>query len=191
MTACPHRNGLAALLLVLTVIAAGCEGGDESVEVGGDAPTSVTLSSPAFDDGGRIPVEFTCDGDDVAPPLTWSDVPEGATFLALTVRDPDAPGGDFVHWLVAGIPADTGGLEVDALPDTAVQGTNGFGQASWGGPCPPEGDDAHRYHFTVFAVDTDPALESGFGVGELEEALEGHVLARGELTGRYRRGGDD
>jgi hypothetical protein len=128
------------------------------------------VGSSALSDGGTVPVPFTCDGDNISPPLSWSGVPEGATELRISLRDPDAPGGTFTHWLVAGIDPSSSGVDQDAAPAGGVEEMNSFGERGYGGPCPPRGDSPHRYVFAVEALD---------------EA--GAVLASAELTTTYGR----
>ena len=149
------------------------------------------IVSDAFDDGGSIPATYTCDGEDVSPPLAWSAVPAGTASFALIVEDPDAPSGDFTHWLIYDLPAHATGLPdrvptAPALDDGARQGRNDFKRAGYGGPCPPSGE--HRYVFTVYALDSVLGLPSEASKQELRDAMDGHVLAEGRLTGRYRRG---
>src|SRR5687767_8760179 len=134
--------------------------------------------------GGRIPDEFTCDGANAVPTLTWSPVPAGTKSLALIVDDPDAPRRDFVHWIVWNIDPNVGKLD-GSNADQFVNGRNGFGNVGWGGPCPPHGDEAHRYVFHLYALDRLLDLQRGADRAALEQALEGHVLARGELVARY------
>ena len=138
-----------------------------------------------------IPARYTCDGEDVSPPLEWGDLPEGAASLALIVFDPDAPGGEFTHWLIYGIPAYVRSLPEGVpaegvVPGLGVQGRNDFGEIGYGGPCPPPGP-AHRYVFRLLALDADLNLPPGVDRGGLEEALRGHVLGVGELVGLYSR----
>jgi Raf kinase inhibitor-like YbhB/YbcL family protein len=148
---------------------------------------SIELTSPAFDDGGTIPERYARDGDDVFPPLRWSGVPGGTRQLALSVEDPDAPDGTFVHWVVAGLDAELDRLESGELPETAVEGRNDFGDVGYGGPQPPEGDDAHRYVFTLSALDDDVRFEPGAEPRTFHDALQGKVIATGQLTGRFAR----
>ena len=138
------------------------------------------LTSPAFAAGEPIPAAHTCDGADTPPPLGWSGVPAGAQALALIVDDPDAPRGTWLHWTVWNLPVAPG-----ALPGAGVEGVNDFGNVGWGGPCPPSG--THRYVFRLFALDAPLALAEGASRAELEGAMKGHVLARAELMGTYRR----
>jgi Raf kinase inhibitor-like YbhB/YbcL family protein len=143
------------------------------------------LTSPAFDDGEPIPVKHTADGDGSSPPLAWNYVPEGTRTLALIVHDPDAPSGDFVHWLAWNVDPDAGGLEEDT--PAPGQGTHGFGRPGWAGPSPPQGHGPHRYFFELYALDTDLDLEYGAAREQLEEAIDGHVLAKAQLMGTYER----
>lgn len=132
------------------------------------ASTRVDVSSPAFASGGPIPSQYTCDGRDVSPPLRWSGVPRGTKELRLLIRDPDAPGGNFIHWSVVGIPPTADGLASGALPRGAIAGNNSFGSVGYRGPCPPPGEE-HHYQITV-------------------SALSGRtLLASGTLTGTYAR----
>jgi Raf kinase inhibitor-like YbhB/YbcL family protein len=143
------------------------------------------LTSEAFTHGGEIPGRYTCEGDDVSPALAWSDPPPGTRTLALIVDDPDAPRGTFTHWLAWNIDPSAGGLaEGESAP---AEGTNDFGASGWSGPCPPPGHGAHRYFFRLHAVDI--ALDVGFRAGraDVEQALEGHVLAGAELMGTFER----
>jgi Raf kinase inhibitor-like YbhB/YbcL family protein len=144
----------------------------------------VELTSAAFTDGEPIPERYTCDGDDLSPPLTWTAPPVGARSLALCVDDPDAGRYPFTHWLAWGIVAAAGGLEEgEAAPG---EGRNDFGAPGWRGPCPPPGKP-HRYVFTLYALDAEPALGSSDRRLSFDRAIEGHVLATAELAGLYVR----
>ena len=151
---------------------------------------SITMMSPAFSEGETIPVQYTCDGSDISPPLTWSDPPDGTVGFALISDDPDAPMGTWVHWVVYDIPADEGGLPENvpaesSLDSGAVQGVTDFGSVGYGGPCPPSG--IHRYYFKLYALDAMLGLKSGATKGMVLEAMRGHVLAEARLMGRYGR----
>ena len=151
---------------------------------------TMKLTSTAFEEGGMIPAEYTCDGQNISPPLAWSGVPDGAKTLALIADDPDAPRGTWVHWLVYQIPPTEKGLpeNVPARPTLeggARQGTNDFKKTAYGGPCPPSG--THRYFFKLYALDADLNLPPGATKDQLLKATEGHVLAEGQLMGRYKR----
>jgi Raf kinase inhibitor-like YbhB/YbcL family protein len=143
------------------------------------------LTSPAFEQGGAIPARFTCEGENVSPPLRWSGVPDGTVTLALTCYDPDAPSGTFVHWLGWGIEPDAGELEEgEAAP---IEGRNGFGEVGWGGPCPPPGHGPHRYFFRLHALSAEPSLAAGADREQLDAAIATEALAGAELTGIYER----
>lgn len=133
------------------------------------------LSSTAFQNNAIIPARYTCDGVNVNPPLTISDVPAGTQSLALIVHDPDAPRGDWTHWLVWGIDSTTTTIAEDSVPAGAIQGVTDFGSAAWGGPCPPSG--THRYVFKLYALDAKLELS----------ARQGHILEEAELVGNYQR----
>lgn len=156
---------------------------------------SILVESPAFASGGPIARKYTGDGEDVSPPLTWTGVPEGTRELALIVDDPDAPRPEpWVHWVVYKIPADRGGLAEGAggadgsrLPAGALQGRNDFGRSGYGGPAPPRGHGTHHYHFVLYALDASLDLAEGLEKKALLAAMDGHVLATGELIGTYER----
>ena len=153
----------------------------------------LTLTSPAFSNDGPIPRAHTCDGADQSPPLIWSGVPPAAKQLALVVDDPDAPGRTFVHWVLYGLPPSVtglpGGVPREARltkPVTATQGVNDFRRSGWNGPCPPPGP-AHRYGFTLYALDAELKLPPGATKAVLLDATRGHVLEQAQLVGRYGR----
>lgn len=154
----------------------------------------LTISSPAFADGGPIPRAHTCDGADLSPPLTWSGVPAAAQQLALIVDDPDAPGRGFVHWVLYGLPASATGVPAGlprdgalAKPVTARQGSNDFHRIGYGGPCPPPGP-AHRYGFVLYALDIELKLPPGAAKAVLQQAMKGHILEEAKTIGKYGRG---
>jgi Raf kinase inhibitor-like YbhB/YbcL family protein len=144
------------------------------------------LTSPNFEEGGQIPRDCTCDGDDAPPELLWSGVPSGVVELALTCEDPDAPGGTFVHWVAWGIDPSSGRLPTGDGPGIR-HGRNGFGNSGYGGPCPPPGDGPHRYEFTLYALDQSIELEPGSTIEQLRSASDGHVRATATLMGTYGR----
>lgn len=146
--------------------------------------SKMKITSSAFQEGASIPSKFTCDGADTSPPLQIADVPSGAKALALIMDDPDAPSGLFTHWTVWNIPAQTAAIGEGSTPK-GVQGTNDFGKSGYGGPCPPSG--THRYYFKVFALDRELDLRFGAKRGQLDAAMKGHIVAQGELMGRYSR----
>jgi Raf kinase inhibitor-like YbhB/YbcL family protein len=151
---------------------------------------SLNITSRAFEDGGVIPGKYTCDRDNISPPLAWSNVPGAAKELALILDDPDAPSGVFVHWVVYGLPATAGELEQAAPPTRKLraggaQGRNGFGNIGYGGPCPPSGE--HRYFSHLYALDADIGLAPGVSRQEAGAAMKGHVLEEAKLMFRYKR----
>jgi len=144
----------------------------------------VKISSSAFENNGMIPPEYTCDGSDISPPLTISDVPKEAKSLVIIMDDPDAPMGTFTHWVVWNIsPQKTQFVKGEKI--SFPQGKTSFGSKSYGGPCPPRG--THRYFFKLYALDLVLNLKEGSSKGELEKAMSGHVLAESSLTGKYSR----
>jgi len=143
------------------------------------------LTSPVFSQEEQIPDEYTSQGDNISPPLAISDIPEQARSLALIVSDPDVPPGDWVHWLVWNIPVRTKEILEDSLPEEAVVGTNDFKKTEYGGPYSPS--ETHRYIFKILALDKVLDLEPGASRGELEEAMEEHVLDSAELIGLYSK----
>jgi Raf kinase inhibitor-like YbhB/YbcL family protein len=145
------------------------------------------LSSSAFLNGASIPSRYTCDGEDVAPPLTWTRVPARARSLAVLVEDRDAPGGAFVHWSVYDLPRGSSGIGSARLPSGSAEGQNSFGHTGYGGPCPPPGEGAHHYVFSIYALDEPPGIPPGATPGSAREAITGHAIAAGTLTGLYRR----
>lgn len=151
------------------------------------APDPLRLDSPILVHGEPIPDEFTCDGENVSPPLAWSGVPEGAVELTLLVTDPDAGTDGFVHWVLYGIDPRETELERGGVPPSAVEGVNGAGEPGYRGPCPPPAEDAHTYVFTLWALDADTLLEPGATADELRTAVEGTVIAEGVLEATYDR----
>jgi Raf kinase inhibitor-like YbhB/YbcL family protein len=148
------------------------------------------IISPAFDEGGFIPGEYTCDDIDVSPPLEWSLVPDGTKTFALICDDPDAPMGTWVHWVIFNIPGNITMLSenvppLEVLENGAKHGMNDFRKMGYGGPCPPRG--THRYYFKIFALDKELDVNSGITKKGLLKAMEGHILGEGQLMGKYKR----
>lgn len=143
------------------------------------------IASPAFSTNGFIPARYTCDGSNINPPLEISNVPAEAKSLALIVDDPDAPVGNWVHWVVWDIDPATREIAEDSVPRNAIQGKNDWKRNSYGGPCPPSG--VHRYFFKLYALDTKLNLGAGTTKTDLEKAMQGHILAKAELIGLYKR----
>ena len=156
----------------------------------GEGTVSIKLTSTAFQDGGMIPAKYTCDGQNVSPPLNWSGTPANVQGFALVCEDPDAPGKTWVHWVVYDLPS-----TITQLPEAAPaqetlasggkQGKNDFGKIGYGGPCPPSG--THRYFFRLYALDKTTDLKAGATKDQLMNATEGHIIGQGELMGRYKR----
>ena len=151
----------------------------------------IDLTSPAFQEGQSIPDTHTRDADDASPPLQWTKPPEGTASLALICDDPDAPRGTWVHWVLFNLPPDLSSLEEGipargSLANGARQGRNDFGGVGFGGPSPPPGP-AHRYFFKLYALDTMLGLPAGATKIQLEQEMKGHILARGQLIGKYGR----
>ena len=153
--------------------------------------TKLEIKSSVFETGGMISKKYTCDGEDVSPPLSWDGIPEGTKSLALISDDPDAPMGTWVHWVMYNIPPSVKelkeGFPTDKkLHDGTLQGITDFKKIGYGGPCPPSG--IHRYYFKLYALDTKLNLEPGATKKQLLSAMEGHLLAQAEVMGKYKRG---
>jgi Raf kinase inhibitor-like YbhB/YbcL family protein len=164
--------------------------GDVHAKTRGGANMAITITSAAFSEGGMIPRDYTCDGRDISPPLAWNGIPEGTKGLALICDDPDAPMGTWVHWVMFNIPATANELPQGIPPEQVLEsgarhGINDFRKFGYGGPCPPGG--THRYYFNVYALDTELVEKPGISKAELLKAMEGHILAEGQLMGRYAR----
>jgi Raf kinase inhibitor-like YbhB/YbcL family protein len=176
----------AVFLGTIIVLSGGCPKADEPADT-----SAIELKSDAFDHEMEIPAKYTCEGEDISPDLVWSKPPEGTVELALICDDPDAPMGTWTHWVMYGIPADTGGFE-EAFPDLEqtksgiLQGENSWGKIGYGGPCPPKGKP-HRYFFKLFALDKALDLKPGMDKEALEKAMKGHIIGYGELMGTYAR----
>ena len=159
--------------------------------VRGQQAAKIELKTTSFEPGGFIPKRFTCEAADVSPALAWSEPPAGTRSFAIIEDDPDAPSGTFVHWLVYDLPASSRRLP-EALPGSdqmeggGRQGTNGFSRTGYSGPCPPPGKP-HRYFIRLYALDGKLDLRPAASRKELDSAMQGHILAQGELMGRFRR----
>ena len=150
----------------------------------------IKLTSTAFREGDYIPKKYTCDGENVSPPLAWSGIPSTAKSIALVCDDPDAPMGTWVHWVIFNIPPSINKLNEKiptdkVLEDGTTQGSNDFRKIGYGGPCPPGG--THRYYFKIYALDRRVELTPGATKAELLHEMTGHILAEEKLMGKYSR----
>ena len=181
---------LAAGVLALTASAfSGITPRDAQPAAERRSPLAFELRSTAFPAGGTIPKNFTCDGPDVSPSLSWTEPPAGTQSLALIMDDPDAPGRVWVHWVIFNLPAGARSLpegvgKEGELPDYSRQGRNDFGKLGYNGPCPPRGP-AHRYFFKLYALNAKLELKPGATKTDVERALAGHVIAQAELIGKF------
>jgi Raf kinase inhibitor-like YbhB/YbcL family protein len=180
----------AAFALTLAILLASCGPAPADAPASSEAPMAMNLTSSAFAQGQPIPAQYSCDGKGVSVPLAWTDVPAAAKSLALIMDDPDAPSGTFVHWVIYNIPASSGSLAENIsgaanLADGSLQGKNSAARTGYTGPCPPGG--THRYFFKLYALDTMLSLASGAGKNDLLKAMQGHILAQGELMGTFSR----
>jgi Raf kinase inhibitor-like YbhB/YbcL family protein len=176
-------------MVLLGVWITGCgAGGDRSAN---GKMMSIQISSTAFAEGQPIPAKYSCDGRDLSPPLKWTAAPAKTKSFALIADDPDAPVGTWVHWVLFDLPPDTTALEENTpksqyLPGGAKQGLNDFQRLGYGGPCPPPGKP-HRYYFKLYALDAMAELKPGATKQDLLGAMDGHILAQGQLMGTYQR----
>ncbi|KTD21259.1 YbhB/YbcL family Raf kinase inhibitor-like protein [Legionella londiniensis] len=142
-----------------------------------------TLSSPAFNSNTNLPSQFTCEGENVSPPLRWEEAPDNTRSFALIVDDPDAPSGTWVHWTLFNIPPDVYQIEQDNTPPEAISGLNSWGETGYRGPCPPSG--THHYYFKLYALDKTLSLSSNVTSEEILDAMQGHILDECVLIGLY------
>lgn len=178
---------LLAVMPALLFVACGGDDDEGGATIG--APDTIEMTSMEFEDGGAIPEDFSCDGQNHSPPLAWSGQPEGTVSQAIIMDDPDA--GGYVHWVLYDLEPGLSGLErigqTETLPGgRGTQGKNSTGDFGYAGPCPPRGE-THTYVFRVYALDTTLGYEPGASRDEVEAGMEGHVLAFGELTGTFGR----
>lgn len=149
------------------------------------APSSITVTSTAFSDGGTIPGKYTCTGEDVSPPLAWTGVPPSTGALALVVDDPDAPRGTFTHWVLLDLAPDVSSIAEGQPPPGATQANNSAGKASYFGPCPPSG--THHYRFTLYALSAATGLPNGAKLDEALKAIDAKAVTRGRLTALFSK----
>jgi Raf kinase inhibitor-like YbhB/YbcL family protein len=170
------------MIMIMVLVTAGCSD-DQGHEVDTDAATTITVSSDAFAEGDEVPERFTCDGEEVSPPLEWTGG-QGEAW-ALVVDDPDAPGGTYVHWVVLDITTQTTSVEAGEVPAGGVQVVNSSGEASYAGPCPPSGE--HRYRFTIYALDAPTGLTESASLDDALDAISEGATSRGTMTAVYSR----
>lgn len=170
--------------LLCCLATAGCAD-DPAADLHVEAPASITVMSTAFDEGGEIPTRFTCDGEEISPPLAWDRTSGDPRAWALVVDDPDAPGGTFVHWVVLDIPRGSRSVAQATAPAGAVQADNTAGHAEYAGPCPPSG--RHRYRFTVYGLSAKTGLDDGAALGDALDAISSAAVSRGTLLATYER----
>ncbi len=168
------KESLLSALALALLAAASSEGADAGFKI----------TSTAFSEGKEIPKRFTCDGENVSPPLAWTGAPAGTKAFALILDDPDAPSGLFTHWIVLNLPASDHSLPEGVKP-AANQGTNDFGKPGYGGPCPPRG--THRYFFHLYALKGELSGLKSPNRKQIDAALKGHVIAEARLMGTYQR----
>ena len=173
------------MVVAVAGLAACSSGGGEPREERA-LPERITVTSPAFAAGATIPKRFTCQGENVSPPLAWSGVAAGTAEVALVVDDPDAPRGTFVHWVVVGLDPARAKLAEGAVPPGARQLPNSGGSAAYTGPCPP-GGPAHHYRFTVYALQRSPEVADDADPGAAVQAIEAAATARGRLVATFGR----
>jgi hypothetical protein len=174
--------------LFLTILVCSGQSKNQTSKIKGGG--KMEIKSSAFKEGTTIPGKYTCDNIDISPPLEWSQVPDGTKRFALICDDPDAPVGTWVHWVLFNLPGNILKLsenvpKIEVLKNGARQGKNDFGKIGYGGPCPPGG--IHRYYFKIYALDKELDSKPGITKKELLKAMEGHILAEGQLMGKYKR----
>lgn len=173
---------IAAILLIVFFVSTALSREDKNVSA---QIKAMKLSSPAFGENGLIPAKYTCDGQDINPPLLIENVPPETKSLALIVDDPDAPSGMWVHWVVWNIDPNTTAINENSVPAGASQGLNNFRKHDFGGPCPPSG--SHRYFFKIYALDTTINAGRNAVKTDIEKAMKGHILSQAQIMGRYAR----
>ncbi len=178
-----------ASALIAVVAFTGCGGGSSSSGPPPSVPSTIKVRSSAFKEGSTLPVRFTCDGKlgGVNPPIQWSNQPPGTKSQALIVTDPDAPGGNFIHWTVWGMMGRTNGLQADIPPLGLPQGRNSAGTSRYSAPCPPKGSSPHRYQFVIYALKEYIPLKRGAPANLVIDKVKRAAIASGMLTGTYSR----
>jgi Raf kinase inhibitor-like YbhB/YbcL family protein len=171
--------------LGMMVFLVACNWQEASTASEGGNDMSIQITSSAYTEGSKIPRLYTCDDENVSPPLSWTGVPSDTASLALIMDDPDASSGSWVHWVLYNLPSNLTGLD-QGKNGGGMDGKNDFNKLGYGGPCPPRGSN-HRYVIKIYALDSSLDLKAGATKAQLENAMRGHILAQGQLLGRYAR----
>lgn len=185
------RTVFTLVVSIMALVSKGIAGENEIVKKKMEVKMNLEIKSSAFINGAAIPKKHTCDGEDVSPSLSWDKIPAGTKSWALICDDPDAPVGTWVHWVIYCIPPETKSFpeaiaKNQVVFKSAKQGKTDFGKIGYGGPCPPKGKP-HRYFFKLYALDFMPDWPAGRTKAEVMKGIEGHILAQGELIGKYGR----
>lgn len=188
---CCWRHALVVCIILLLPVVSCGDSASASAQGKDPAHSSFHLESTAFKEGAFIPTRFSCQGENVSPPLAWTGPPSGARSFALIVEDPDAPAGTWTHWVAYNLPAQSRAMTANMpkqgeLANGGLQGTSSFGSVGYGGPCPPPGK-AHRYFFRLYALDTLLDLKAGATRSEVQAAMKSHVVGEAQLMGRFKR----
>jgi Raf kinase inhibitor-like YbhB/YbcL family protein len=173
------------LLSLLLLFAAGCKAQEAPSAQEGELDMTIQITSSAFTEGSTIPRLYTCDDKNVSPPLAWTGVPTTTVSLVIIMDDPDAPSGTWVHWVLYNLPPDLTGYD-QGMSGKGTDGKNDFNRMGYGGPCPPRGS-THRYYIKLYALDARLDLKAGAGKSQVENLMRGHILAQGQLMGKYGR----
>lgn len=176
-------TGLVSMVFISVLI--GCKDQEPALSPEGEVDMSIQIQSSAFNEGDTIPRLYTCDDKNVSPPLSWTGVPSDTVSLALIMDDPDAPSGTWVHWVLYNLSPEMTGLE-QGISGNGIDGKNDFNRTGYGGPCPPRGS-THRYFIKLYALDTRLDLKAGATKAQVESLMRNHILAQGQLMGKYGR----
>jgi Raf kinase inhibitor-like YbhB/YbcL family protein len=173
------------LISLLFLFMAGCTDQESVSSQEGEMDMTIQITSSAYTEGGMIPRQYTCDDKNVSPPLAWTGVPTTTLSLVVIIDDPDAPSGTWVHWVLYNLPPELTSLDQGAS-GVGTEGKNDFNRTGYGGPCPPKGS-THRYYIKVYALDSVLVLKAGATKSQVENLMRGHILAQGQLMGKYGR----
>jgi Raf kinase inhibitor-like YbhB/YbcL family protein len=173
------------IIPMIMILLGGCNRQDSTFPPEGEIEMTIQLTSSAFKDGDMLPRMYTCDDKNVSPPLAWSGIPNGTVGLAIIMDDPDAPSGTFVHWVLYNLSPELTSLD-QGMTGKGLDGKNDFNRLGYGGPCPPRGS-THRYFIKLYALDILLDLKTGASKSQVESLMRGHILAQGQLMGKYGR----